>query len=178
MATDGYEIKACSPNQFSLRDLSRCIRIVSVGNAVDPDSAAVEIPRAQVLALASAGNLIVGVGAVKHQRHEYASYIAERSGVSFDPNASEIGYVAIDAKHQGEQLSGRIVRELLSRHQGVLFTTTSSERMKKTLARTGFVQKGVIGKDGGGSFHSGSGRGTYSRSPINSRFSNPERMDF
>ncbi len=144
MATDIYEIRACSPSRLSLRDLSRCIRIVSGGDAVDADSAAVEIPRARVLALASAGNLIVGIGAVKRRRPEYASHIADRSGVSFDPNASELGYVAIDAKHQGQQLSGRIVRELLSRHQGVLFATTSSERMKKTLARTGFVQKGRL----------------------------------
>jgi hypothetical protein len=142
MATDGYEITSRAASRFSLRDLNQCIRIVSAGDAVDPDSAAMEIPRAQVLALVSKGNLIVGVGAVKRQRREYASHIAERSGVSFDPNASELGYVAIDAKHQGQQLSGRIVRALLSSHQGVLFATTSSEPMKKTLARTGFVQKG------------------------------------
>lgn len=142
MATAGYEIRSRAASQFSLRDLSQSIKIVSAGDAVDPDSAAMEIPRAQVLALVSKGNLIVGVGAVKRQRREYASHIAERSGVSFDPNASELGYVAIDAKHQGQQLSGRIVRALLSSHQGVLFATTSSEPMKKTLTRTGFVQKG------------------------------------
>ncbi len=144
MATDGYEIRACSPSRFSLRHLSRCIRIVSAGDALDPDSAALEIPRAQVLALASAGDLIVGVGAVKRRRPEYATHIAERSGVSFDPNASELDYIAIDPKHRGHQLSGRIVRELLASHQGMLFATTSSERMMKTLARTGFVQKGRL----------------------------------
>ena len=96
VATDVYEIKSCSPSRLSLRDLGRCIRIVSAGDAVDPDSAALEIPRAQVLAVASAGNLIVGVGAVKHRRPEYASHIAARSGVSFDPTASELGYVAIE----------------------------------------------------------------------------------
>ncbi len=142
MATDGYEIRVCSPSRFSLRDLSQGIRIVSGGDAVDPDSVVVEMPRAQVLALASAGNLIVGVGAVKHRRPEYASHIAARSGVSFNPTASELGYVAIDAKHQGQHLSGRIVRELLASHQGLLFATTASERMKRTLAGAGFAQKG------------------------------------
>lgn len=144
VATDGYEIRVCSPSRFSLRDLGRCIRIVSAGDAVDPESATVEMPRAQVLAVASAGDLIVGVGAVKHRRPEYASHIAARSAVSFDPNASELGYIAIDAKHRGRRLSGHIVRELLASHQSMLFATTSSEHMKKILARTGFVQKGCL----------------------------------
>jgi len=39
-------------------------------------------------------------------------------------------------------LSGRIVQKLLSSNAGALFATTSSERMKKTLAQAGFVQKG------------------------------------
>jgi len=82
-----YEIKARAPRQVSLRDLRQCIGIVKAGDAVDPESAAVEIPRAQVLALASTGNFIVGVGAIKRRRPEYSSHIAERSGASFDPNA-------------------------------------------------------------------------------------------
>jgi hypothetical protein len=137
-----YEIKARAPRQVSLRDLRQCIGIVKAGDAVDSESAAVEIPRAQVLALASTGNFIVGVGAIKRRRPEYASHIAERSGASFDLNAPELGYIAVDSKHQGHELSGRIVQELLSSHADALFATTSSERMKKTLAQAGFVQKG------------------------------------
>ncbi|MGA9390486.1 MAG: hypothetical protein WBV69_08580, partial [Candidatus Sulfotelmatobacter sp.] len=58
--------------------------------------------RSEILALASAGNLIVGVGAIKRRRRpEYAHQIAERSGVSFDPNTSKLGYVAVDPKDRG-----------------------------------------------------------------------------
>ncbi len=143
MPTVHYDIKAGAPSKVSLKDLSQCIGIVKAGDAVDPDSAAaVEMPRAQVLAIASAGNFIVGVGAIKRCRPEYSFEIAEKSGVPFDPNTSELGYISIDAKHRGQRLSGRIVQELLSGHEGALFATTSSERMKRTLAHAGFVQKG------------------------------------
>ena len=54
-----YEIRASHPSKFPLRDLNHCIRIVRTGDAEDPDSAAVELPRSEILALASAGNLIV-----------------------------------------------------------------------------------------------------------------------
>ena len=137
-----YDIKAGAPNRISLRDLSQCMRIIKAGDAVDPDSSALEIPRAQVLAIASTGKLIVGVGAIKRPRPKYSLEIAERSGVPFDPNTPELGYVAVDKKHRGQRLSGRIVKELLSSFEGALFATTSSERMKKTLAQAGFVQKG------------------------------------
>jgi hypothetical protein len=55
-----YEIRASAPSELPLRDLIHCTRILRTGDAVDPDSAAVEVPRSEVLALASAGNLIVG----------------------------------------------------------------------------------------------------------------------
>ena len=67
-----YKIRAIAPRNFSLRDLSHCARIVRTGDTVDPDSATVELPRSKLLALASGGNLIVGVGAIKRPRPEYA----------------------------------------------------------------------------------------------------------
>jgi len=86
---------------------------------------------ARSLALASAGNLTIGVGAIKRRRPEYARQIAEISGVSFDPNTSELGYVAVDPEHRGQRLAERIVRELLANHAAPPFATTSSERMKR-----------------------------------------------
>jgi RimJ/RimL family protein N-acetyltransferase len=54
----------------------------------------------------------------------------------------ELGYVAVDSDHQGRGLSSRIVAALLSEHAGPLFATTDNEFMKKTLAKSGFMQKG------------------------------------
>jgi hypothetical protein len=97
-----YEIRASAPSELPLRDLSHCTSIVRTGDAVDPDSAAVELPGSEILALASAGNLIIGVGAIKRRRPGYARQIVERSGVSFDPNTSELGCVAVDPEHRGQ----------------------------------------------------------------------------
>jgi hypothetical protein len=142
MPNPEYEIRARVPGKIPLRDLSRCIKIVQRGDAVDPDSVSVELTRSHILAFALAGGHIVGVGAIKRRRPAYARQIAERSGISFDPNASELGYVAIEPNHRGRGLSELIVQELLVHHPHPLFATTSSKRMKKTLARVGFAERG------------------------------------
>ncbi len=131
MSNREYEIKASTPSQVSLKNLRHCAGIARTGDAVDPVAAALELPRAAILALASTGNLIVGVGAIKRRRPGYARQIAESSGVSFDPNTSELGYIAVDPEHRGKGLSERIVGELLAKHDGALFATTSSERMSQ-----------------------------------------------
>lgn len=65
---------------------------MGIGDAVDPDSAAVELPRSEILAVAAAGNLIVEVSAIKRRRPGYAGQIAQRSGASFDPS---FGYMCL-----------------------------------------------------------------------------------
>lgn len=46
------------------------------------------------------GDQIVGVGAVKGQRPNYARTIAGRSGFEFDPQMHELGYVVVRASHR------------------------------------------------------------------------------
>jgi hypothetical protein len=48
----GYDIKAYSPPQLATADLTACIDVIKSGDAVDPDSAATELPRTIVLAVA------------------------------------------------------------------------------------------------------------------------------
>ncbi len=145
-----YCVESRVPSRLSLKELALCAAIVKRGDAVDPDSAQLELPRAKTLVIASTGKNIVGVGAIKRRRPAYALQTAESSGFSFNQDTQELGYVAIEREHQGQRLSGRIVAELLSRHEGSLFATTSDERMRKTLTRAGFVQKGLgwIGRKG------------------------------
>jgi predicted GNAT family N-acyltransferase len=138
-----YLVEARTPSRLSLKELAICAAIVKRGDAVDPDSAQSELPLAEVLAVASTGKEIVGVGAIKRSRREYALQIAESSGFSFSQDTQELGYVAVESGHRRQGLSGRILAELLSRHERSLFATTSDERMKKTLAKAGFEQKGL-----------------------------------
>jgi len=137
-----YEIKSCSPRELTAADLAGCIAMIKSGDAVDPDSAAAELPRAIMVAVARWGDVLVGVGAIKRARTAYAARIADRSGAAFKPDTPELGYVAVHGSHQGRKLSHRLVAALISEHDRSLFATTDSEYMKKTLAKAGFVQKG------------------------------------
>jgi hypothetical protein len=141
-----YQIENRIASKLSEEELATCISIFKKGDAVDSISAANELPNAKVLAVAlcqgTCLRTIVGVGAIKRARPEYAKTIARRSGTSFEPRTSELGYVAVDPAHRGRHISTQIVRSLLSEDHCALFATTASERMKSTLAKGGFVKCG------------------------------------
>jgi GNAT superfamily N-acetyltransferase len=131
-----------SPGDLSEAEIKACIELVKKGNAVNPESAAQEIPQALTLAVVRVDNQIVGVGTIKQVRRQYALSVAGKSGVTFPSETPELGYVAVDPGHQTKGFSPRIVNALLTKHEGRLFATTSNTWMKSTLEKTGFVQKG------------------------------------
>ena len=141
MTIEDYDVETCAPGDLSEADLVTCFAIIRSGDAVNSATMRSDLPRASVLVLARKGDRIVGVGAIKPVRLLYASKIATRSGVPFDSDTAELGYVAVDTGHRGHQLSHRIVAKLLSKHQGPLFATTSVDPMKRTLAKAGFVKQ-------------------------------------
>jgi len=119
-----------------------CVKIIKDGGAVDHHSAARELRRAAVVAIARNRDEIVGVGVIKRARPWYAARIAERSGVSFQTDMKELGYVAVDSEHRRRGLSSCIVSALLSTHDGQLFATTDDAHMKRTLEKAGLLMKG------------------------------------
>jgi hypothetical protein len=123
-------------------NLAACIAIIKGGEAVDWISAKRELPLATALALAWQHKQIVGVGALKRERREYAADVAAKSGVDFPPETLELGYIAVAPEHRGHHLSDCIVKALLKQHKGQLFATTYSEYMKDTLVRADFRHGG------------------------------------
>jgi len=141
-ADKAYLASSCEPGALGEAETAACVVIVEAGGAVRRGSAARGIPRAKLLSIARRNGEIVGVGAIKQIRRSYAAKIASRSGVGFPPETPELGYVAVDPKHQGNGLSHRLTEELVAKHSGPLFATTWSDRMVATLKAAGFAQKG------------------------------------
>lgn len=139
---DQYEVKRCAPNDLSRKDMDRCIAIVIDGDAVDPESAAIELPVATVLAVAYKGREVVGVGAIKRLRIQYAKLVSDNSHFPLPSDMQELGYVAVCVEHRRQGLSHRIVAQLLLTHVGGLFATTPDPFMRRTLAGAGFERKG------------------------------------
>ncbi len=128
-----------------------CLEVLKEGNAVNPEFAAAELPHAFLLAVARAGTAIVAVTAIKRPRPHYAYNIAKKSGFSFSPDLPELGYVAVREGHQGHDLGGRLMREILMEFgREPMFATTSHPAMMKHLKRSGFARfgKGWPAKDG------------------------------
>jgi len=137
------EVQCLLPSNLTESDLLMCVSVVAEGGAVNPGSAAAELPKSLRIVVKREDEAIVGVGAIKRRRPHYASGIAEKSGFPFDPSLHELGYVAVRKDHQGRGFSHQIAAKLLSEcNESSLFATTSHDGMKRTLAKAGFVQKG------------------------------------
>ena len=145
-----YKIETCSPSDISAEDKEECIKLISNGGAVGRRYVEENLPKAQRIAVTRCDNTIVGVGVIKQIRCNYTKGIADKSGHSFPSDTHELGYISIHEKHRSCGLSGYLVTELLSTHSKPLFATTSSEPMKKTLKKRGFLEKGKkwSGKNG------------------------------
>ena len=123
-------------------ELENCISIIQKGDAVNLESARDELPKATVVTLAHLNDQIVGVGAIKRMRTEYAAKISKRAGFAFSAESMELGYVAVDPAHRGNRLSYALVASLIAGRNETMFATTSSERMMKALTRGEFVRQG------------------------------------
>lgn len=137
-----YAVAAHEPTDVAKADMEACIAIVQAGGAVDPTAAAMEIPKARVLAVARKGKEIVGVGAIKRVRRGYARQITRSSDRTFSFDTPELGYVVVEPEHREQGLAFRIVAELLSAYEGPLFATTDNDHMKRTLSKATFLQVG------------------------------------
>ena len=71
-----YDVTCGTPSEFTEVELARCIVIIKAGDAVKPGSAARDLPRAKVIAVARKDSEIVGVGTIKPIRLNYARSIA------------------------------------------------------------------------------------------------------
>lgn len=140
---DRYVVSVHLGTDLTDSDAAACSAILAEGGAVNVKSAAAELPKARLVATVRRGNMIVGVGAIKRERPDYASEKARLSGFDFHTNTPELGYVAVLHEHRNRGLSGRIVEALTAEYAGRLFATTDNEFMKKTLAGARFAQRGA-----------------------------------
>jgi hypothetical protein len=139
---EGYEVTTPAPSKLGPSEIAACLAIIETGEAVDLVSAKRELPRASAIAVAWKDKQIVGVGAIKSERREYAAGIAEKTGAEFPPETLELGYVAVAPEHRGHHLSDCLIKALLRQHKGRLFATTYSEPMKDSLIRADFMTAG------------------------------------
>jgi len=136
-----YTLRSCVASELSAAELETCSTLVKNGGAVQGDCKE-KLQKASELAVALCRGEVVGVGANKGIRADYASRIAERSKFEFSPDTPELGYVSVNDDHKGNGLSDRIVAQLLRHEATPFFATTDDGYMMSTLRKSGFVRKG------------------------------------
>ena len=85
-APDPYAVKVHSGSELTEADQAACLAILAAGGIVNVQTASWELPRTTLMATVRRDNAIVGVGAIKRERPEYALEKAKLSAFDFDPN--------------------------------------------------------------------------------------------
>lgn len=137
-----YKIEVYAPSELTPEMREQCIELIVAGDAVNPRSAENNLPQTHKVAIITNDGKAVGVGAIKQIRRNYASQIALKSSHPFPSDLHELGYIAIDEQHRGNNLSEDLIVTLLSSFDKPLFATTASESIMETLKKNGFMQKG------------------------------------
>ena len=137
-----YAMTVCAPSDLNAGEMAVCVQLVAGGGAVKQKYAELGLRDARMLAVVRFADQIVGVGAIKRVRPGYARRRAQCSGYNLPPETPELGYVARHVEHKRQNLGVRIVTSLLSSHEGPLWATTDSKRMKEILAGAGFLRRG------------------------------------
>ncbi len=134
-----WDSTVCEASALTKADLAACIKVITEGDAVDPESAAAELPLALRVAVARSKQSVIGVAAIKRPRPAYASSVATKSRSTFPSDLPELGYVAVNATYQGygvgRDLVGRLLASFITRP---LFATTATPAMKRLLTKSGF----------------------------------------
>ncbi len=136
-----------SPSDCTPQALTGFEQLVIEGGAVDPQGLAQRIRKAShLLFLRTIDGQLVGVGALKHPRPAYRHrvFIAARATVPAERYPVELGWVVVAKSHQGQQLSARIVGELLTfaKNKNIFATTRADERIMSFASDYGFEING------------------------------------
>ena len=107
-AHEQYSVRCCVPADLTPAETARCLAIVLEGDAVDRTVKS-QLPVATLLAVVRKNQHVVGVGAIKRVRPDYAAKIVKRSGHVFPTDMPELGYVARSKGHFGHSLAPRIL---------------------------------------------------------------------
>jgi GNAT superfamily N-acetyltransferase len=119
-----------------------CADILKEGAAVDAGSAKRGLGNAKKTVLAKNGKEIIALATLKAFRPKYAAKIALQSSATIEPNAVELGYVAVRQPYRGQGLGRDVIQVVLEGVKDPLFATTASAAMEKILSKQGFVKCG------------------------------------
>lgn len=143
-----FVVERTSVDELTEADISRCVAIVRAGKAIT-EGYETGLKQAAVLAVVRRGDEIVAVGAIKKPRGHTAT-VAKNAAYDLTVDTPELGYIAVDKAHAGNDLSPRIVARLLDGHTGAVFATTGHPKIKAVLKAAGFEVKGSEWTGGGG----------------------------
>jgi GNAT superfamily N-acetyltransferase len=139
---DRYRFEICSFDTLKGIDRKTCVTLLRDGGAVNARVASKQLPDANLMIVARSNDELVGVGAVKQWRQEYASEVSARSKYELAHSMHELGYVVVAPDHRGRGVAGLIVTNLTAKCDFPLFATTDDPSMKAILQKSGFAKKG------------------------------------
>jgi predicted GNAT family N-acyltransferase len=138
---DEQEIPAvCSRAEMvNTKRLEEFVSLVESGGAIDSDSIEQQLPKAESIAFIDRSGKIVAAAAKKKPSAHYAESISCKSGYHLAHDTPEMGYVVVAKGCEGQRLSSKVIARILFEFgDGPVFATTSEQKIKRVLAKSGF----------------------------------------
>ena len=140
--------------QLSKDEVAEVAQLVHAGGAVNGTIQQIEsrVRDAHVFIIATQGDEIVGVAALKSPQQGYRDTLWQKTGVDLSEGIfpAELGYVSVSKACRGGRLSSILMRELMSLpagSEGVFVTTKRDGFYKEALPELGFIYQGSYQND-------------------------------
>jgi predicted GNAT family N-acyltransferase len=141
-----HEIIIKRPGEFSKSEKTAFVRFVA--NAGEVAAGLPElVEKAQVLVMLCNEGELIGTAAIKRPRSHYHEGVFKKaaSPAAFIDYPFEIGWIVVDQRYQGQQLSGQLIDAALGAVSGArIYATTraNNTRIHRVLKTRGFVRNG------------------------------------
>jgi len=136
-----------APGECSESELAAFERLVLMGGEVQKHGLVDRIRKANKLAFGYVSGVIAGVAGLKHPNANYRTSVFKKSGTELQSTAYslELGWAYVSDAHRGRGLSGKLIRALLKRSEGLPVIATSrtdNAPMHRALERAQFTRTG------------------------------------
>ncbi|TCD00286.1 hypothetical protein EZ449_20765 [Pedobacter frigidisoli] len=145
--TGNYYFEIKKPSECSIAEIHLFYLKLRNGNKVTPLNLHEKIFSAEYLGFCYGGGNLIGISGIKKPTANYLEIVHKKAGIirNTDQTILEIGYSFTEEGFRQRGISTKLKTMLLrkiSRHNGIIFSTTATRSSQRFLLANGFIARG------------------------------------
>lgn len=125
MANEKQEMtfNVAAPASLTPEQFRKVKQLLMQGNQVNAGTLDNMLIKAKLVAFASIGKNIVGIGAIKTPNPSYKTYLTNNTGINVSKFQAELGYLVTSHDYQNTGISSKLTKLLLDNFTGPVYAT-------------------------------------------------------